>query len=75
MGLAGQSAVNGKPSVFKNARVVCAGRGRRGTGVIGVGCPMEGVGNGSLTCRNTVCRHTSHSLEERFILSLIFYDF
>jgi hypothetical protein len=34
MGLAGQSAVNGRPSVVKNSRGVCAWGGRRGTGVI-----------------------------------------
>ena len=34
MGLAGQSAVNGRPSVVKNSRGVCAWGGRRGTGII-----------------------------------------
>jgi hypothetical protein len=75
MGLARQSSVNGRPTVVKNSRGSVQGEAGEEPESSGVGCPMEGVGNGSLTCRNTVCRHKSHSLEERFILSLIFYDF
>ena len=64
MGLAAQSAVNDRPSVARNPkRGPCRGKPKGNRSHPGTppvwGVPWRGVGSGSLTCGDTVCRHTS----------------